>query len=81
AVRSLGRSSKEAGDVARASESLAALREQRAALDAEIAAALDAAETRLDPLSEALEPVVLRPKKSDVDVQRVVLAWVPIEIH
>jgi hypothetical protein len=77
AVRSLGRSSKEAGDVARASESVEAVRAQRAALETEIATALSAVATRLDPLTEPLTSVVLKPKKSDVDVQRVVLAWIP----
>jgi hypothetical protein len=77
AVRSLGRSSKESGDVARASGTVEAVRAQQASLDAEISAALAAAAARLDPLTERLATVVLKPKKSDVDVTRVVLAWVP----
>jgi hypothetical protein len=76
AVRSAGRMTKEAGDVERAAESLAALRARRAALDADLAAALEAAAARVDPLTERFETVVLRPQRSDVEVRRVVLAWV-----
>jgi hypothetical protein len=31
----------------------------------------------LDPLGEALEPVVIKPKRASLDVQLVALAWVP----
>ena len=33
----------------------------------------------IDPASEQLETIEIRPKKSDIEVQRVVLAWVPDE--
>ena len=77
AVRSFGRSSKEAGDVERAEESAEALRAQLAALEAEIEAAVAAVANRPDGAGEELEPVVVRPKKSDVEVRRLALAWVP----
>jgi hypothetical protein len=34
-------------------------------------------ESKLDPLSESLESVSVRPKKSGISVQLVALAWVP----
>ena len=79
AVRSFGRSSKQAGDVDRARETVAALREQAAALAAEIERAVETAggEGAGDAAAEPLEPVVVRPKRADVEVVSLALAWVP----
>jgi hypothetical protein len=77
AVRSLGRTSKESGDVERANESVEALREQKAQLESEIADAASALDGRFDPLTAALESVTVRPRKGDVEVRRLALAWVP----
>jgi hypothetical protein len=77
AVRSLGRSQKQAGDVARAAENVAALAEQRAALEREIEAAVAAVKERFDPAREVLERVEVKPRKADVEVKRVALAWIP----
>jgi hypothetical protein len=77
AVRSLGRSQKEAGDIARAEESVSALAEQKAALEQEIAAATAELAARYDVANETLEEIAIAPKKSGVEVRRVALAWVP----
>ena len=77
AARGVGRAADQHGDVDRAKENVAALQQARADLDAAFAADVQALEARLDPLTEVLEPVVLRPKKADVAVQLVALAWVP----
>jgi hypothetical protein len=77
AVRSLGRSSKEAGDVQRATETLAAERARRAELDAQLQTELAAIETVADAHAEPLETVELRPRRGDVEIRRVVLAWIP----
>jgi hypothetical protein len=76
AVRSLGRQSKEAADIGRAQESAAALREQLAALERELEAAAGGV-GRTDPAAELLEEVALKPKRADVEVLRLALAWVP----
>ena len=76
-ARGVGRAADQRGDVDRAKEDVATLQQARADLDAAFAADVQALETRLDPLTEVLEPVVLRPKKADVAVQVVALAWVP----
>ena len=39
--------------------------------------ALDVAATRIDPLTERFETVGIKPRKGDVEVKRVVLAWIP----
>jgi Skp family chaperone for outer membrane proteins len=77
AARSAGRVLNERGDVERADENLDVLRrrreEQLAALEAE-AAELAAS---LDPSRIELERLRVAPRKSDLAVQRVVLAWEP----
>ncbi|HSM15195.1 MAG TPA: ATP-binding protein, partial [Thermoanaerobaculia bacterium] len=78
-VRSYGRRSKEARDVERAEESVEALREQRSELERALEAALAEAVDRLDPLTEALETVAFKPKRGDVEVRGVRLAWIPAE--
>jgi hypothetical protein len=78
-VRSYGRRSKEARDVERAEESVDALREQRSELERALEAALAEAVDRLDPLTETLDSVALKPKRSDVEVRGLRLAWVPVE--
>lgn len=77
AVRSLGRSQKEAGDIARAEENVEALAEQKAALEREIAAAIAEVAARYDVANEPLEEIGVAAKKSGVEVRRVALAWVP----
>ena len=77
AVRSLGRSQKEAGDIERAEENVAALVEQRATLEREIETATAEIAARFDIANERMEEVAVAPKKSAVEVRRVALAWVP----
>jgi hypothetical protein len=77
AVRGAGRTLKESQDIQRAEESVAALNQQLGELNAEFEAEVQALESRTDPLTENLDPVVLRPRKSDVSVALVTLAWAP----
>jgi len=77
AARGVGRVSKEAGDVARAEDTVEALNEQVAALNAELESELASLDAGADPLGEPLEVTALRPRRSDVEVRTVVLAWAP----
>jgi hypothetical protein len=77
AARGAGRTVQQAGDVTRAKENVAALDAQIAALNAELQAELDQRAAAADPLTEKLETVTVRPKKSDVSVRSVSLAWAP----
>ena len=77
AARGAGRAYKESQDIARAEETVAALRKQMDDLEAQMKAEIADAEARLDPATEPLETVPVRPKKTDVDVRSVVLAWAP----
>jgi hypothetical protein len=75
-ARGASRSYKEAQDVQRARETLAALQQQLADLEAQVQAELNTV-AAVDAASEPLEKVVLRPKRTGVAVQAVGLVWVP----
>jgi len=77
AARSVGRSMKEAQDVGRAEETVAAVNEQMAALDAQFKAETEALEKAIDPQTESLETICLKPKKSNIAIKLFTLAWAP----
>lgn len=77
AARGVGRTMKESQDVARARQNVEALQRQQAELDAQFQAELQALETKIDPLTEELETITVRPKKTNVSVRLVALVWMP----
>jgi len=77
AMRGAGRVLREREDVGRAQENLAALQQQLADLEGEFKAEADATATSKDPLTEALEPVTVRPSKQNISIRLVALAWAP----
>jgi hypothetical protein len=77
AARGAGRTMKQAGDIGRAKENVAAIDQQIAALEGELQAELDQRAAATDPVTEKLAALPLRPKKSDISVRLVALAWVP----
>jgi hypothetical protein len=76
-MRDVGRSMDEAGDVKRAEQTLESVKQKRADLEAEFQSELDALESRDDPGNETLERVLMRPRKSDISVDSLGLAWMP----
>ena len=77
AARGVGRSLDQAGDVGRAEENVAKLREELAALDAELRAEIEDLGDRIDPVTETLETIAVRPEKDDVSPRLVALGWLP----
>jgi hypothetical protein len=77
AARGVGRSYKESQDVARAQETVAAVRQQMEELDARMREEVADLEARLDPAAEELQTVSVRPKKTDIDPRPVSLVWAP----
>src|SRR5205085_10466374 len=73
AARGAGRVLRESGDGERAGQTLAAAEQALRELDGEIEAAARALESTLDPRTEALARVVLRPKRANVTVRFVTL--------
>jgi hypothetical protein len=77
AVRGVSRSMKEAQDVERAQETVEAVKEQLARLDAEFKTETENLERSMDPQTEELGKVSLKPTKANIAVKLVTLAWVP----
>jgi hypothetical protein len=77
AVRGVSRSMKESQDVARAGETVEALRQQLADLEAQFQAETQALENSIDPMAEKFETITVKPKKSNISVTLVALAWTP----
>jgi Helicase HerA, central domain len=77
AARSAGRVFSERGDVERAGESLEALTAGRDALLKSLEQEAGALAASLDPASIALEKLRIAPRKSDITIGRVAIAWEP----
>ncbi len=77
AARGAGRVLKETQDVGRAKETVAAVDEAIAALDAQFKADAEALGASTDPLTEPLETIALKPTRQNVAVRLVALAWAP----
>jgi hypothetical protein len=77
AARGMGRVSKQSADVSRAEENLAALEDELRDLESQIEAETDRIGSRLDPLTEALDTIQLKPRRTDINVRTFALAWVP----
>jgi hypothetical protein len=77
AARGASRVYKESQDVARAGETVEAIDQQIAGLQAQFDAEANAAQAACDPGTMPLEKVSLKPKKTDITVSAFVLAWTP----
>jgi len=77
AVRGVGRSMKESQDVDRAEENVSAISQNLAELEAEFQSETAALERSLDPQTEQLEKVSLKPTKANIAIKLVTLAWAP----
>jgi len=77
AARGVGRTAREKQDIARAEESLQALQGRLADLEAEFQTETDELEAKFDPTTEDLDTIELKPTKTNISVDTLVLAWVP----
>ncbi|HYU34890.1 MAG TPA: hypothetical protein VEW48_22290 [Thermoanaerobaculia bacterium] len=80
AARGFGRTLQERQDVARAEENLDALQKQLTELNAELETEVASLEARLDPTTEELEVLGLKPRRKDVEVRLLTLAWAPRDL-
>jgi hypothetical protein len=71
------RTVKERTDIAAASENLDVLLQQKADLEAEFNAEMQALEGSTEPSKQVIDTVAERPKKADVAVRLVALVWCP----
>jgi hypothetical protein len=77
AMRGAGRAMDEGKDIQRAAETVEAVKGQLVDLQAEFNAEMTALQEKIDPATETLEALSLKPKKTDIQVQLVTLAWDP----
>jgi hypothetical protein len=77
AARSWNRSRRETQDVARASETLEAVEQQIADLEARLGADTDAVAAKFQSMVETIETLPVRAKKTNISVRLVALAWAP----
>jgi len=77
AIRGVGKSIKESSDISRANETVEAVDAMIADLERQLQAEADAIAAGPDPWKDELETVSLKPKKTNITVRAVMLAWAP----
>ena len=77
AIRGVSRSIDESKDVARAGDTVASVQKQIADLQNEFDTETASLETRIDPSTESLVTISIKPNKSNILVQLVSLVWMP----
>src|SRR5687768_13190656 len=77
AARGVGRAAKESGDIARAEETVRAAADALRELEQQFESDSAEVAARTDAAAAAIEKVPIRPKKSDITVGIVTLAWAP----
>jgi hypothetical protein len=77
AIRGAGRAIKESQDVSAAEENVAVLQRQLADLEAQFKSESEALAAAVDPLTEKLESLPIKPTKANIAVKLVALAWTP----
>jgi hypothetical protein len=76
-MKSAGRIMKEKDDVNRAKDSVATHQQTLDELETEFKAEMDQLAARIDPATEELQKISIRPAKKDIVVKLVGLAWLP----
>ncbi|HVG09655.1 MAG TPA: DUF87 domain-containing protein [Thermoanaerobaculia bacterium] len=77
AMRGVSRTLQERKDVAHAEETVESLKKKLADLNVELEAEIERLEQRLDPEAEELEVLGLKPRRQDIEVRALTLAWAP----
>ncbi len=77
AMGGVGRTMKERQDVQRAQETVVATQQRLKQLEADFQSDTNALAAKMDPLSEQLEIISIRPSKTDVTIQLLALGWLP----
>ncbi|HEY3580421.1 MAG TPA: DUF87 domain-containing protein [Pyrinomonadaceae bacterium] len=77
AARGVSRTMREADDVDRAEDNVAAVTQRLADLEAQFNAESETLKTSFDPQSEQLDKVSLKPTKANINVKLLTLVWAP----
>lgn len=76
-INSMSRTSKEKLDVAQAGETVEAIRQQRADMEAALEQEMAAASAAFDPANLRVTTVRITPRRADTSIQQIGLAWIP----
>jgi len=79
-MRTLGKTSREKGDVGRAEENLELLLEDKIQLEEDFQTAVEELAAKLDVESLDLEELEVTPRKSDISVEEFCVVWLPFRV-
>ncbi len=77
AARSVTRAYKQSQDVNLIEQNATAAQQQMNELNEQLQTAISAIQAKIDPATEAFEPISIKPKKTDISVRVFTLAWAP----
>jgi hypothetical protein len=77
AMRDVGRTIDQTGDVKRADQNVSDAKQKLADLETKLQAETDTLTAKIDPMTENLEKILMRPRKSDITVDALGLVWMP----
>jgi hypothetical protein len=77
AARGVSRSVSQSQDIGRAGDTVKAIEKQIADLSAAFEAESEELANRIDPMTEVLQTITIKPKKVDITIQLVALTWAP----
>ncbi|MDA0658598.1 MAG: ATP-binding protein [Planctomycetota bacterium] len=80
AAKGIGRASSQSAEVREAEKKLESVETEIESMEQELNTEIQAIEETLNPLKEQLEKFELKPRKTDIDVRLVALAWQPIRV-
>jgi hypothetical protein len=80
AAKAATRAAQQRGGASQVAESLASWREKYTKLQAEFQSEIEKVDAALRPEALVFEPSSIRPRKTDITVERVVLAWMPYHV-
>jgi len=79
-VRSISRAGKERGDISRAQDNLADLKVDWEDMEEKFNRDVEDVEDKLNVDDLELEPLIIRPRKGDLDVQKFMIVWLPYRV-
>jgi hypothetical protein len=80
AAKAATRAVQQRGDVSQVASSLDVLRQKHDDLQVKFQAEIESMAAALRPEGLALEPLPIRPRKTDITVEKVILAWLPYQV-
>jgi hypothetical protein len=76
-MKTVGKAAEQRADIAEAKQKLAELEQEQAALQGAFQKEIDALESSLDPARLQLDPLELPPRKNEISVEEMTVAWTP----